>query len=274
MIRSFPRRMISRDAWLARRVVRTRDAVLFHPLVVTLVDRIIASVLHNRIRSRGCTVDTSSTLVRPWVKSLIFWGFYEKPEILFVQRYLRADLDVIELGSSLGVVAAQIAKRIAADKQLITVEADPRLVDVINANVHANARTANVTVMNAAIDYSETAQPFVEIAFGESNLSGHIAGESQREPGVRVATTTLSALLAAHAIQSYALVSDIEGAEAGIIEHEQAALAGCAQIIIELHDTTWQHRNTTIEDLSRALQEKHGFKLRDRMRAVFVFDRA
>ncbi len=69
------------------------------------------------------------------------------------------------------------------------------------------------------------------------------------------------------------MFSDIEGAEAGIIFNDEAALKNCRQIIIEFHNTTYEGKKYTIKDLSDLLANKHGFKIIDAYREVFVFEK-
>ena len=65
-------------------------------------------------------------------------------------------------------------------------------------------------------------------------------------------------------LASYVLVADIEGAEAAILEQDAEALAGCQQIVIELHRVERGGRVHTVDDLAAALTGPHGFVLRAR----------
>ena len=74
--------------------------------------------------------------------SLIFWGFYESAELRLIRKHLPATLDVVELGGSLGVVAAHIGQRLEPGRQLISVEANPALIEALRTNITRSASGA------------------------------------------------------------------------------------------------------------------------------------
>jgi FkbM family methyltransferase len=239
--------------------------------------RLLGLLLHDRIPNRGCVVDTRSPVVVPTIKASLFWGFYESPEIRFVHRYLRGDLDVVELGSSIGVVSAHIARRLSADRQLICVEPNPYLLDQIRINLALNAPHVRHRIVHGAIDYSPGRQGEVELEIGARNLGSRVAspvsGVTGAQALTRVPAVTLSGILSEHHIESYTLVADIEGAEAALLEHEETALARCRQLIIELHATTFGGHAVAPEALDDELRRRHGFKLRDFRATVGVYER-
>ena len=110
-------------------------------------------MLHDRITSAGCDVDTSHAAISPSIKASLFWGLYESAEIRLVQRYLRPDLDVVELGSSLGVVACHIRRILSPDRRLVCVEADSSLLPILTSTLQRNACAGNLTIVAGAIDY-------------------------------------------------------------------------------------------------------------------------
>lgn len=240
--------------------------VLTHPLV----GKSLGALFSDRIPCRGVRVDTRVN-VTDEVKAELFWGIYESAEIRFIQRYLRTDLDVVELGSSLGVVASHIAQRIIG-RRLICVEANPSLKETIQANLHANARSVDCRVIEAAIDYEATDVGVTSFVRGRNNLDSK-AARGEHEKSIWVKSTTLSALLREHTIDEYALVTDIEGAELGIFLADSAALRNCRQIIAELHDATFQQRSADVEDLINIICRDCGFTLRARRGPVCVFDK-
>jgi FkbM family methyltransferase len=236
------------------------------------IGSLLSYTFSNRIRSRGIVVDTSHPLIVPVVKAQLFWGFYERSEIRFVRQYLRTDMDVVELGSSLGLVSCLIRKLLPLSCRLICVEAHPQLIDVIEANLRNNSLTDNVSVLSSAIHYGETDQLEVSFSSAADTLGGQVA-PLHAEGSVRVKTTTLSRIIAENSLKEFCLVSDIEGAEAGLILEDAAALKNCRQIIIELHDTIFKGRALGITELRDTLVAVHGFKLRDQHGPVCVFEK-
>ncbi|HEV2914551.1 MAG TPA: FkbM family methyltransferase [Pyrinomonadaceae bacterium] len=251
-------------------IVKSKVAkTLCHPRM----GKLLALLFRDRIPSRGCVVATDSPVITPEIKAMLFWRFYESAEIRFVDRYIRRDLDVVELGSSLGVVACQIRKRISESSKLLCVEANPGLVGLISRNLEVNSLDKKVSIIGKAIDYDPTQRGSVNFHFGDSNISGKVAEQQRAVDGSRVPTTTLAQLMNENGINDYVLVSDIEGAEAGIALADKEALKTCRQIIIELHDTVFDNKRVDVEQMCKAFINLHGFTLRDRYGPVCVFEK-
>jgi FkbM family methyltransferase len=230
-------------------------------------------VYGNIIPSNGSVIDTNDPAVTPWARTLIFWGFYERPETRFVRKYLPANHDVVELGGSIGVVSAQIGRRLEAGRQLVCIEANPSLMRLLHQNATRNAPGVRVSVRNCAVAYSDEPSEFVELMCGKSNLSGRVARPGTRDT-CRVPATTLTQLLSDHGINSCSIVSDIEGAEAGLLMSDSQALAGCQLLIIELHESEVKGRRVSIADLVRILTVDLEFNQIDQRHNVYVFVRS
>src|SRR4051812_6437349 len=97
------------------------------PLKTAIADLLCSSFIGNllsraysdRIPNGGLVVDTSHPSVTPQLTASIFWRIYEGAEIRFVHQFLRPDLDVIELGSSIGVLSCHIKQRLLPSCKLI-----------------------------------------------------------------------------------------------------------------------------------------------------------
>jgi FkbM family methyltransferase len=237
---------------------------LCHPWVGAALGRWYHDEIPDR---RGCTIRTPAP-VAPYVKALLFWGLYESGEVRFVRQYLRRDLDVVELGASIGVVGSHVARGLEPGRRLICLEANPRLVPLLEKNVRLNAPGVALAVVNAAISYA--GEPVVELTLGESNLAGAVGRQGTER--VRVPATTLSSIVRDHQLREYCLVSDIEGAEGGLIRHDAAALEGCRQIIIELHEAQVDGRQLSPAELAAALVAI-GYQARAQYGPVYVFER-
>ena len=172
----------------------------------------------------GLRVDLSHPHVPPRTRAAVQLRRYERDEIRLIRRWLPSHTDVVELGAGLGVTGAHILDRIGPTRRLLAVELDPASADVLNTTL-ADPRAE---VINAAIDYSGN-QVAAEI--GSSVLHSRVGVGS----GPRVASLTLAGLLDTRRVGDYALVCDIEGAEADIAVHDGTALDRCHLIIVETH---------------------------------------
>ena len=249
--------------------LKTRVAeILCHPLI----GRAVTALFRGRVpslRFRGWRLALDAPGVTPRTAAQIFWGIYESAELRFVERYLRRDLDVVEVGASIGAVSSAIARRQDPAHRLVCVEANPKLLDLLRRNVAANAPGHPVEVVHRAISYDSRT---VRFGLGETNVSGRLEPEDPGFEVVEVPATTLAELLHERGITRYVLVADIEGAEAAIIERDAEALLGCEQILIELHSTHFRGRDLGVEDLVRGI-EARGFTLRTRHGSVCIFER-
>jgi FkbM family methyltransferase len=250
--------------------VKRRLAVLLcHPHV----GRVISILFGDRIPNRGVRIYTGGDVVRASAKASLFWGLYESAEVRFIQRYLAPHRDVVELGSSLGVVGAHVARKLESGFRLICVEPNPSLLPYISRNVLAGCVTTELVVVGAAIDYTRAAGTLATLARGGSTISSHLSPKAScGSDSVEVPTTTLAEIIRANKIGRYTLVVDIEGAEAGMLAMESDALMSCEQVIVELHDSEWDGQRVSIADMAEWIRQM-GFIEIDRYGPVFVFAR-
>jgi len=196
-------------------------------------------------------------------KAAIFWGFYESAEIRFIQKYLRGNLDVVEMGGSLGIVSAHIVSKLNPGRKIVTVEANPFLIDNINANLKKFAKEGTgYKTINCAIQYSVS-----EIALNISadNTESSVERIEYKKPGaVMVQAITLSTIIKKENLYDFSLVCDIEGSEIGIILLDKESLRQCKELFIELHDTEYEGKGYTPNEILNKLVTEHRFKLIDR----------
>src|SRR5262245_44365469 len=194
---------------IARRLLpRSIKAGIADVICAPIVGRAIGLALRDRIPFRGIRVDTSFEFVADRTKAEIFWGIYESAETRFIQRYLRTDVDVVELGSSLGVVSCQIRRILAPRARLVCVEANPALLPAWRSNLAINARDLPASISNFAIDYDE--RESVVFHVGADTAASRIGGAAI--PGastITVPTVRLRDILAREGLDDYVLVADI-----------------------------------------------------------------
>ena len=179
------------------------------------------------------------------------------------------------LGGSLGVVTSHLARQLGSSQRIVSVEANSDLLDSIRRNVRRNCSSAHLSVVHGAIFYSpdESKTPTsIHLQIGATNTDSSIT-EMSNNRSVEVPVVTLTEILRNHEIGDYSLICDIEGAEIGMIEKEKVALARCQQLIIELHQTSWNGTMLSVEELCARLESDLHFRLRDCYGPVCVFER-
>jgi FkbM family methyltransferase len=230
--------------------------------------RRLRRVLGGEVRSRGCMLDLSDPVVEPSKFAAIFWGLYERWERRFATQWLPTDVPVVELGSSLGVVSAAICHRLAPGVKLVCLEANTRLLGVLRRNLDLNGRS-DAALVHAAIDYENLGLNTVPFVGTGDTLVACVARDGA---GEEISRTTLRAVLATHGIGDFSLVSDIEGAEAGLIAEERDTLQRCRCAVLELHNTTYRGRELAVPQLVAALEEM-GLRLVAEHFPVYAFRR-
>ena len=186
-----------------------------------------------------------------------------------INKYLLNEYDVIELGSSIGIVSSYIRKRTHQNRQLICVEANPSLLDIIGKNIYKNTQSGNFKIINKPISYTKSIVPF-KISLS-NNTDSHAASDETQIHGaldkiIELPSIQLNKILSEFNIKEYVLVSDIEGAEIEILLYDTDSLTHCKQIIAELHTINYMNKlyapsdmQILIEALGFVLQSKHGF---------------
>jgi FkbM family methyltransferase len=239
-----------------------------------VIGRLISNIFRDLIPSHGSVIHTHNQAILPTVKAALFWGLYESAEVRFVREYLRKDLDVVELGSSLGVVTSQILQKLEPGRRVVCVEASPHLLETLRKNIAENGKGREASVVHGAIAEMPKSGKSVSLSIGEDNTVSRVSDSGGSNDGVLVPAFTLSDILQQEYIEGdFALVSDIEGAEAGFIESDGDALGRCLQLIIELHETHWHGEVVTVDRLRSVLERLHGFRLRANHGPVCVFEK-
>ncbi len=247
------------------------NRVVGRVLCMPFIGRIISFIYNDHIPSGNLRIDTTES-VSSVTKAMIYWGIYESAELRLIRRHLKSDCDVIELGASLGVVTCNIRMKMEPARKLYCVEADPRLIRRVERNLELNGLRDGVVVINRAIDYgAESHSLFFR---GQSNVAGKLGGDGDAENAISVPTVTLGQLIAENDVGRYTLICDIEGAEAGVLMHDKAALNGCVQMIIELHESRYHGTTYTKTELLSVLHEMHGFSPIDWHGEVYVLKRS
>lgn len=238
----------------------------------SFVGFVLRNLFFNKIRDLRWLrfrFDVSFSIVTNKTVASIFFGIYEASEKRLIQRYLKADLDVVELGSSMGLVSTHILSRLSSKRKLICVEANPYLIDVIKANLRLNDKGKHtVVVENVAINYSGV---LVNLHLTDNTTETKVS--LVKNSGVEVNAVSLRSILSEQRIKDYTLVCDIEGSEIEVFKNDASALSMCRDLFIELHETKFEELFYSVNDLVELIKSHHGFELVDRDGPVCFFSK-
>lgn len=202
----------------------------------------------------------------------IFFGFYESAEIRYIEKYLRKDIDVLELGGSIGIVSAHISSKLSKDQMLITVEANPYLINNVETNIKRHKTDGLIFhVLNYAISYNVQ---HVRLNITSNNTETKvIKNQEDTYSGIHVEAKTVSDILKKFYRNNFAIVCDIEGSEIEIFMNEHNGLKNCSQLFIELHKAFYNNRFYSISELKTIIEEIHNFKYVDNDGPVYYFSK-
>lgn len=237
--------------------------ILCHRLVGQWIGRIYSNQIPNRGK-RFFVPPQGDPKITAW----LFWGIYEAAEIRLIKKHLPKNSDVVELGSSLGIVTCQIDSVLDPTRTIVAVEPNPTLLPFLRQNVEKHARRSSIVIVQGALSYSGNATIALEL--GNSNLTSKL-GVASSERTVDVPTVTLAQLLAEHKLTSWSLVCDIEGAEAALFDNEAAVFDHCQCLIIELHHTEHRGRTFSPESLIVYIEQQTQLRMVARDGRAVVF---
>jgi FkbM family methyltransferase len=194
---------------------------------------------------------------------------YEAKEARYIQAYLPAGAEVLELGASLGIVSSIILGR--RPSRLISYEAVGPLTEVARQVVAHNHPSAPWTLVHCAI----AGEGVTEVSFDWSpaHTQGGSVTDEPAKTHLRVPAESLASAILRHQLSTAAwLVMDIEGMEWSIARQQAAALRHFAGIIVECHDVSEGGRVIPHEEVVAELA-KAGFDIIARRGQVSVLRR-
>ena len=169
-------------------------------------------------------------LLAPSVERSLNTGTYEKDEAQMLRRVVKPGQRVLDLGSGLGYTAALCCK-ITDPEKVMTVEANPRLLRLVEGNLRKNG-AADAKVRHGAIVGPRFTDDQVVFHCKKRLLGASIAGPDNRSRRLRkVPALHLDELFSEH--RPDVVQIDIEGAEAQIFDSPWPAFV--SRVVMETH---------------------------------------
>ena len=222
------RTLVLRRAFWYSELVKDRFSRGVRPNILISAGRFVES-RKNRVRLERMTFSTDLPSMDTWLKGEVFLGYYEAEQRTLVKRCLPTDLPVVEFGGGLGVVSCLANRRLINRQDHVVVEANPQVVPLLERN--RNMNDCRFHVVNRALAYdSATVALHVARSFADSRVGGD-SGTI-----VSVPATSLEAIADSFGFDQFALICDIEGAEASLVEREIDVLRQRVPfLLVEIH---------------------------------------
>jgi len=184
-------------------------------------------------RLNGINLALPKGLATAAIREKLVNGTYEEDEAKGADRCVRPGFRVLELGAGIGYVTTICAQR-AGPENVLSVEANPALLPVIEANLRRNGVSGVMLVHGAATG------PVEDGATGRFSVSDGYTGSSLdgKGQGVEVPLVSVHELIRAH--KPHVVLMDVEGAEADMFSRPwKCPLRFC---VMELHPKKYPPR--------------------------------
>lgn len=176
----------------------------------------------------GVRLSLDPAVMSPKMIEVIRQGYYEQGEAQEIPRIVQPGERIVELGAGIGFIAIT-AMRTGNVEHLVSFEANPRLIPLIEANAALN--DASFEVRNAVVDPREDGgtRPFyIREDFWASSL---VAGPWPYAEQVEVPRVAFARVLDEY--RPSMLIVDIEGGEEFLFR--DVPLTGVRKVYMELH---------------------------------------
>ena len=187
----------------------------------------------HEFRLNGVKLALPAGLATPAILEKLSDGTYEGDEARSADRCVRPGFRVLELGAGIGYVTTLCAQR-AGPENVLSVEANPDLLPVIEANLARNGMQG-VSLMHGAVTGPVEEGATAEFAVSEGYTGSSLDGKGR---GVTVPLISVHDLIRAH--KPHVVLMDVEGAEADMFNRLwKCPLRFC---VMELHPRKYHAR--------------------------------
>lgn len=227
--------------------------------------KFVSKCFRNDIPSRGLRFRVDNPAIGDRTAAELFFRLYERHELALIRNHMLRSRAVVELGAGIGVTGSHVLRRLDSDGRLISVEANKALHPILRRNLERHGSDRQIEIVHGAVSYSGKSEVRLQ-QFGE-HMRSRIGSDPDLARTAAVPAVTLHGLVERFHLSHYVLISDIEGTEREVIEHDASGLASCDQAIIELHGTS-----SEISQMTQSLVAL-GFVLTARRKTIYAFTR-
>jgi FkbM family methyltransferase len=223
---------------------------------------LLFTLTREHYETEGCKFEIPKDLTSVIYRARFYYDLYEWAERKQVNKYLRKDDSVIEVGACIGVLSCLTNKKLTeAPDRHVVIEPNPELIPYIEKNREING--CSFSVEQCLI--TDDVDPIFYTAKHISKGSAYERSSNQ----VNVKSYRLADLERKYG-KFNVLIMDIQGGETDLLELEKDALADFRLVIAEFHP--WIIGEAAIERCRVILREQ-GFELREKIEDVEAWER-
>lgn len=220
-------------------------SALIHRLGLGRYDRFI--IINNFDRNLKLKINTS------WVMGFsIFWtGFHELRESIFLHKFLKPEMVLVDAGANMGEYSLFAGKRLVKGK-VLSFEPMPKIATLLEENIRLN-NLSNIQIFRYGLSDKEGVLPFHELDAKDGN-----EGLSTFFPGSKKVKQVMSAPLKAfdHEFDSYGITRidfmkfDIEGGELSALRGAKQSIEKFKPLVmVEINDATYAAAGYSSQDI-------------------------
>jgi FkbM family methyltransferase len=229
-------------------MITCRNAILF------IRGLLFDLLYHGRFKADGCVFEVPKTLTSRFLRGCCFENTYEINERTAVQKFIRPEDSVIELGACLGIVSCTTNKRLRDPTRHLAVEANPKCIPALRKNRDLN--DCAFQIENCAVGNEKQATLFLDPA-----MILWATTKNRSAFPVTVTGRSLADLYRQHGPFS-TLIMDIQGSELDVLETATELLPRFRLVVAELHP--WIIGTEGVNRCCTILQQS-GFTLAERI---------
>lgn len=219
------------------------------------------SKIKGPIEYHGVLIPTQSDIFDYNIRSRFLRNNYEKDEMEAIDEYLLNSYNLIDLGASTGFLTVYAINQAEDSIRAVAIEANPELIPLLKKTRKIN--DVDFDIVDSAYHSTKNA-----IEFYQHDLI--VGGSIQRETekSVSVSAVSIREIIEKYELKRPALIVDIEGGEANLLNNELDTLEkNCPILIIEFHDGYAEGMDSARENLSNSK-----FKKIDRINDTEVYE--
>ncbi len=212
----------------------------------------------------------------PWsfgTKWLLCKKGYEAEERALLLEFLMPGMQVIEMGSSIGILTAIVAEKIGVNGRILAVEASPTLTKTSSVWL---SKYKNCTILTG-YGFPVWSAPNVEIS-GFNEIRGSLGGTVSftttdfQKVSANPLVFDLQKICNEYKIRPQILLIDVEGSERIMMEVPLDLPASVTDIVMELHPGLYPGKKKDQEAIISAIQH-NGFSVKASLNGVWHFTR-
>lgn len=188
---------------------------------------LLTAIKTDEIEMMGLRLFVPRDVVNPAILLHLANGTFEVGERMAATKDIRPDDRVLELGAGLGTVTLALCL-LHPDTPVTTVEADPRLVDILRRNVAQNNGKVDIISAVAAMEDGE-----IDFHIAPDFVMSSAVKAGKNAKTMRLPKADVQRLV--HETNPSVLIMDIEGAEIDILN--RLDLSPLRRIVVEFHPT-------------------------------------